>query len=100
MPDRSFDFTIQPYSGPIEVEIHENCNAIMVVNIAAVGGPLATVNRFPINPPLAAGSNGESFIMGGNAGEIINRKSLDIGFPAGAVGASVIVVQKYYVIKG
>jgi hypothetical protein len=92
-----YDFTIQVYSEPETIEISSNCNTFMAINVAAVGGPLATVNGFPINPPLAAGTNGEAFIIGGNLGEIIKRKTIDLAFPAGFVGARVIVVQKFYV---
>jgi hypothetical protein len=92
-----YDFTIQPYTGPETIEIASNCNTFMAINVGAVGSPVATINGFPINPPLAAATNGEAFVIGGNVGEIIKRKTIDLAFPAGIAGVRVLIVQKFYV---
>ena len=89
-----FDFTIQFYRAPTDVEIQKPCIAIIVVNLSAVGGSVVTVNNFPLNPALVAGAAGEVFVMGGNRGEIISRTQLNIGFSTG-VGL-VAVIQKFY----
>ncbi len=89
-----FDFNIQFYRAPTDVEIQKPCNAIIVVNLSAVGGSIVTVNNYPLNPTLVAGAAGEVFVMGGNRGEIIARSQLNIGFSTG-VGL-VAVIQKFY----
>jgi hypothetical protein len=89
-----FDFSIQFYRQPTDVEIQKPCNAVVVVNLSAVGGSIATVNNFPLNPSLVAGAAGEVFVMGGNRGEVISRTQLNIGFSTG-VGL-VAVIQKFY----
>jgi hypothetical protein len=89
-----FDFTIQFYSVPTDVEISKNCNAFFVVNLSGVGGTIVTVNNYPLNPALVAGSAGEVFVMGGNRGETVARRQLNIGMATG-VGL-VAVIQKYY----
>jgi hypothetical protein len=89
-----FDFFIQFYREPTDVEIQKNVNAFFVVNLSPVGGSIVTVNNFPLNPALVAGAAGEVFVMGGNRGEVVARRQLNIGFSTG-VGV-VAVIQKYY----
>lgn len=91
----TFDWYVQFYSVPTQVEIVGNCNSIFVVNLSGVGGSIVTVNNYPLNPTLVPGANGENFMLGGNRGEIIKRKTLDLGFSTG-VGLA-CVIQKYYV---
>lgn len=92
-----FDWTVNVYTIAGTIEIEQYCNSILAVNIAAVGGPLATINKFPMNARLVAGANGESFAIGGNAGEVMTRQELDLAFPNGAAGGIVLVVQKFYI---
>lgn len=87
-----FDISSKTVNGGSAVDIPDNCNAILVVNIGTV---LVTVNGFPLNPPLAPGANGESWTLGGNRGEIIQRKELDIQFAA--AGGLAFVQFKWYV---
>ncbi len=89
-----FDWTVQFYREPTDVEISKNCNALFVVNLSGFGGSIVTVNNAPLNPTLVAGAAGEVFVMGGNRGEIIARTQLNIGIATG-VGL-VMVVQKFY----
>jgi len=87
-----FDLSSKTYNGGAAVDIPENTNAILVVNIGTV---LITVNGFPLNPALAPGQNGESWTMGGNRGEVIQRKELDIVFAA--AGGLAFIQFKWYV---
>jgi hypothetical protein len=87
-----YDFNVQFYTAPTEVEIGSDTNSLVVVNL---GATIATVNNFPLNPTLVPGAAGESFVMGGNRLEVLKRKTLDIGFAAGV--GRVGVIQKFYV---
>lgn len=89
-----FDFSIQFYRTPTDVEISKNCNAFFVVNLSGVGGSVVTVNNYPLNPALVAGAAGEVFVMGGNRGEVVGRTQLNVGIATG-VGL-VAVIQKFY----
>lgn len=90
----TFDFTVQFYREPTNVEIAKHCNAVFVVNLSGVGGSIVTVNNFPLNPALVAGAAGEVFVLGGNRGEVIGRDQLNIGIATGA--GLVAVIQKFY----
>ena len=90
----TFDFTVQFYREPTDVEVSKNCNAFFIVNLSPVGGSIVTVNNYPLNPALVAGAAGEVFVMGGNRGEIVGRKQINLGFSTG-VGL-VAVIQKFY----
>lgn len=74
--------------------IPENCNGFLATNIAPVGGAIAFINGYPINPPLIAGVNGESFGLGGNFGEVLAEKQLEITFGAGT--SKVYLTMKFY----
>lgn len=74
--------------------IPEYCNGFLVTNIAPVGGAIAYVNGFPINPRLIAGANGESFGLGGNFGEVLAEKQLEITFGPGVSMA--YLTMKFY----
>jgi hypothetical protein len=87
-----YDWFNQTYTEAKEVEITQLCNAVLVTNI---GTTLCTVNNYPINPPLVAGTNGESWGIGDATGGVIARRQLDIAFPNG--NGKVIVEQKYYI---
>lgn len=90
-----FDWSVQPYFTGQEVEITFPCNAIEVINIAGVGGTICLVNNVPINAALVAGANGESWSIGGNLGEVIQKKQITLSFPNG--NGAVLVIQKFYV---
>lgn len=91
-----FDWTVNVYTEPQEIEVEQNCNTLLAMNISGVGGPLATINKFPINAALVAGANGEAFVIGGGVGEIINRQMVDLAFPNGG-NCIVLVLQKFYI---
>lgn len=77
-----------------ELQIPQFCNAILVTNIGAVGAAQILINGYPINAPLAAGANGESWSIGGNAGEIVDMPGLEIVFN-GANGAAFVQFKFY-----
>lgn len=84
-------------NSPQEVPIPQFTNAVLVVNIAPVGGAQAFVNGYEINPRLVAGTNGEPWSIGGNYMEIIDWPGLEITFGAGT--AAVFVQFKVYKIQ-
>lgn len=87
-----FDFSTQQYFQPIELEVADKCNSITVIN---TGTTIVFVNGFPLNPTLVAGASGESWAIGGNLGEVINRKQITISLSA-VPGTSFWVIQKFY----
>lgn len=74
--------------------IPDGCNGFWTTNIAPVGGAIAYVNGYPINPPLVVGANGESFGLGGNFGEVLAEKQLEIIFGPGV--SRVYLTMKFY----
>jgi hypothetical protein len=91
-----WDFTVQPYTQPETIEISANCFAFMAVNVGAVGSPVATINGFPINAPLAANTNGEAFQLANIEGTV-KRKTVDLAFPNGTANVRVIIIQAFYI---
>lgn len=89
-----FWFTRQIVVEGGDFAIPANCNAFLATNIAPVGGAIAYVNGYPINARLVAGANGESFGLGGNFGEVLAEKQLEIIFGAGV--ARVYLTMKFY----
>lgn len=87
-------FTRQSVSEGGDIAIPVYCNGFVATNMGAVGGAVAFVNGYRINPPLVAGANGESFSMGGNLGEVLNEQQLEITFGAG-VGLVFITFRFY-----
>jgi len=73
------------------------CFSWMVVNTAAVGGPVCYVDGYPLHAPLSAGANGEHHGVGGPFGSVINSSSvmLEIRFSTD-VGASCFLRQLFY----
>jgi hypothetical protein len=68
-----------------------NTNGFTVINTGTV---TALVNGIPLNAGIPGTSNGESFSIGGNYGEIFKGR-LDISFPTSGNG-QVLVIQKFY----
>lgn len=87
-------FTRQVVTEGGDYRIPPNCNGFVAVNIAPVGGAIAYINGFPINAPLVANTNGESFSLGGNFGEIMAEKQLEIIFGPGI--SRVYITFKFY----
>lgn len=91
---RQWAWTRQVIQESGEIPIKRGCFAILVTNIDVVGGTPAFVEGYPINPPLVAGANGESWSVGGPEGTEIKKETLEILFTA-ALGR-VFVQQVYY----
>ena len=70
------------------------CNGVVGTNITVVGGAVAFINGYPVNAPLVANTNGESFSLGGNFGEIMAEKQLEIIFGPGV--SRLYLTFKYY----
>ncbi len=87
-------FTRQIVTQGGDYPIPPNCNGFIATNIAPVGGATAAINGYPINPPIVAGANGESFALGGNLGEVMAEKQLEIIFGAGV--SRVYLTFKFY----
>lgn len=92
---RPWSWTRQTVQAPGEIPIKKGCFSILVTNIDGVGGTVAFVDGYPINPALAAGANGESWNVGGPEGTCISKTTLEIRF-AGAGGGNVFVQQVFY----
>lgn len=78
---------------PASVVMDENCNGVFIIN---TGATLAQIDNLgiPLNAGVPGTSNGDSFSIGGNKGELFHGR-LDISFPATGAGI-VVVVQKIY----
>lgn len=87
-----YDYTILDYSTSQIVEVVKNCNGITITN---TGADLVTVDGFPLYPGTPGTNNGDSLSIGGNAGELLDKKRLPISF-ATTVNPKVTIVQKYY----
>lgn len=85
-------FTRQTVTAAADVPIVSYCNGIVAVNIGTI---IAYINGFPINPPLVPGTNGESWVIGGNFLEVVGEEQLEITFGAGGV-PRVFLSMKYY----
>ena len=85
-------FNIIPatFRNPASVIMQERCNSFFVIN---QGTTIAVVNGVVLNPGVAGTNNGESFIFGGNKGELF-RGRVDISFPSGT--GNVLTIQKVY----
>lgn len=77
-----------------ELQIPQFCNSALVTNIAGVGGAQLLVNGYPLNAPLVAGQNGESWSIGGGRGEIIDMPGLELVFN-GANGIAFVIFKFY-----
>lgn len=88
-----YDFLYQFIGTAKKCTIDRRCNSWSVLN---TGTTVMTVNGVPLNPGVPGTNNGESFLSGGNRGEIF-RGRVDIAF-AGNAGAA-IFIQKIYISK-
>lgn len=87
----AYNFDNKRYRQAIQVTLDPNCNSIMITNL---GTTVMTVNDFPLHPGVPGTRNGEAFLMGGNAGEVLKCR-VDIKF-AGNTG-DCMVTQKVYI---
>lgn len=88
-------WTRQGLESSQEIPVKPGTFSIIITNISPVGGPLVMVEGFPINPPLVAGANGESWVIGCPEGSVIGKSTVEIIFTTAAAG-KVFVQQSYY----
>lgn len=91
---RPWTWTRQTVVEGVEIPLKRGCFAILVTNIGAVGGSVVLVEGYPLNPPLVAGANGESWSVGGPEGTEITKSTLEIRFSTNAGLA--FIQQAYY----
>lgn len=82
----------QEFTGNQDVTVDTRCNQWTVINRSTLA---VRVNGMPLNPPPAVGLSGESFSVGGNAGEIYTGR-IQIVFDPAETAPSVVIVQKIY----
>lgn len=75
-----------------EVLVHEECNGWVAVN---KGQDIVVVNGIQLLPPVVANTSGESVSIGGNVGELYNKKSIKVVFES-LTQPYVLIVQKIY----
>ncbi len=91
--DRKYNIAIHTVTENQQVTLSSLCNGWTAINISGLGGPVATVNGIPLNSPLAAGVNGESFSIGGNENECYQGR-IDVTFSA--AGGTLLLIEKFY----
>lgn len=91
---RGWTWSRQVIETSSEIPIKRGCFSILVTNIDVVGGSICRVDGYPINPPLVAGANGESWSVGGPEGTEISKTTLELYFNAG--NGRVFVQQCFY----
>lgn len=86
-----FDNDYYPVTENKSVYVDPFCNSVAFINI---GTTVAFINGIvPLNPGVPGTNNGESYVFGGNKGEIFKGR-IDISFTGGA--GSLLVIQKIY----
>jgi hypothetical protein len=78
------------YNQNQNVPLDGNCNGWTAINI---GTTIVTVNGIPLHPGTPGTNNGESFTIGGNAGEIFTGR-ISLTFATGT--GQVLIIQKFY----
>ncbi len=91
--DRKYNIAVHTVTENGQVSLTPTCNGWTAINVSGLGGPVATVNGIPLNSPLAAGVNGESFSIGGNENECYQGR-IDVSFSA--AGGRVLIIEKFY----
>lgn len=89
-------WTRQALTESQEIPVQRGCFSVIVTNISTVGGAVVLVEGFPINSPLVAGSNGESWVIGCPEGAVIGKSTIEIIFTTAFAGNKVFVQQAYY----
>lgn len=83
-----------------DFKLRPNCFAWMVINISPVGGPVVFVDGWPLNPPLAAGANGEFTGVSGPFGAVIPSNDAPLEIRFSGPGGRCFIRQLYYVCDG
>ena len=96
---RKYNDITQQYNTSRQIETEILCNSILVTNI---GGDVVSVNGKLLLPgtlgSLSTTSNilGDSYSLGGNEGEIYDKRTLVIVFAGTGANPLLEVTQKYY----
>jgi hypothetical protein len=88
-----YDTITQIYTSSGNVEMQPLCNGYTVTN---TGNDIVTVDDKILYPGTVGTSLGDSFVVGGNACEVIARKQIKIQFAA-VTGPAVEITQKYFI---
>lgn len=75
-----------------EVVVHEECNGWVAVN---KGQDIAVINGIQLFPPLVANTTGDSVSIGGNVGELYNKKTIKVVFES-TTQPYILIIQKIY----
>ncbi len=88
-----FNFVCNTYTRTQIVEIEKNCNSITVTN---TGGCAVTVKGITLYPGTVGSILGDSFSVGGNLGEVLTDRRMEVAFAVGGVTPAVQIIQKFY----
>lgn len=96
MTDREFDYNVQFFTKSGFFDVLDSCNSISFTN---VGDTQVNVDQIILNPSATPPNPlGDSATIGGNANEVLSRKTIQVIFvqPVGAA-PRLQVIQKFYV---
>ena len=95
MTKQKFQFDTQVYSASKRVQLFGDCNSLTLVN---TGDNIVTVENIILYPGTPGTNVGDSFSIGGNEGEILDKKDLRVVFNSPATaGQQIMITQKYFV---
>lgn len=91
---KNYDFDTQIYTASGRIPVYPKCNGITITN---TGDNTVTVENITLYPGTPGSIQGDSFTIGGNEEEILQKKQLTIAFNAPATpGQKISITQKYY----
>lgn len=89
-----FGFDTQYYRTSQLVQLFKDCNSITLVN---TGDNIVTVENIILYPGTPGTSVGDSFSIGGNEGEILDKRYLRVVFSIpGSIQQQIMITQKYF----
>lgn len=94
---RKYNFFVQRYNAAQKINIVPNCNSITVTNVGDNIAIFDAPDSMILYPGTPGTSLGDSRTIGGNEGEVLDRKQINLGFTTVSAGQLVEVIQKYYV---
>ena len=89
-----YDFDAQTYVRSGRVPTYKTTNGITITN---TGDNIVTVENIVLYPGTPGSIQGDSISIGGNEGEILDKKQLTVSFASPATaGQKVQIIQKFY----
>lgn len=89
-----FNYDAQYYDKSSRVQLYGNCNGLTFVN---TGDNPVKIDNIILYPGTPGTSVGDSFSIGGNEGEILDRKEIRVAFnQPQTAGQQIMIVQKFY----